>query len=60
MQYQLIPREDCLSNSADVLKLVIPVSGQLSLQLKGKLGEIFLLAQRFYLTLTKRSFNMQF
>ena len=28
--------------------------------LKGKLGEIFLLVQSFYLTLTKRSFNRQF
>ena len=28
--------------------------------LKGKLGEIFLSAQSFYLTLTKRSFNRQF
>ena len=28
--------------------------------LKGKLGKILLLAQSFYLTLTKRSFNRQF
>ena len=28
--------------------------------LKGKLGEKFLSAQSFYLTLTKRSFNRQF
>ena len=28
--------------------------------LKGKLGEIFLSAQSFYLTLTKRSFNRHF
>ena len=41
------------------LQLVIAVSN-LFVSLKGKLGEIFLSAQSFYPTLTKRSFNRQF